>query len=251
MKKEQYLESIEDLMQIIDEERDEKVKARCWTFIVYPESAPVDWIDRLEELFVQFAISPLHCLDLNEDGTQKKPHYHVMLAFDGPATYNQARTISADLTNGTPPFRVHSARAMIQYFCHINNPDKVRYDEQDIRSFHGLDIESLLLKADSYYRHVSDLIDDYVLNHKIDEYSDLLILCKQHDQTSMEPDWTYCVKHKYTNHYKLLVNSIRNSNTVSKAEKRLNEKIEQIENEISNKLKALNQLQIDIDRKLG
>lgn len=241
-------ETLENLADIIDLERDEKAKARCWTFLVYEDSAPQDWREQLQALFVQFAISPYHDKDINEDGTPKKPHYHVMIAFDGPATYNQAYTVSKELVFGTPPFRVFSARAMVQYFCHINNPDKYRYNEEDIQAYHGLDIESLLLKSDSYYRKVSDQIDDFILENSIDEYYELLLICKQHDQGSIEPDWTYCVKYKYTNHYKLLITSLRNKNVVSKSEKRLNDYIEKVTEELHSKIRAINARINDIEK---
>ncbi|WP_225354628.1 Rep family protein, partial [Ligilactobacillus murinus] len=54
-------------------------RARTWTFIVYPESAPENWRDLLDEYHVPWVESPLHDKDINPDGTVKKAHWHVIL----------------------------------------------------------------------------------------------------------------------------------------------------------------------------
>lgn len=62
------------------------VKARYWWFVLYPESAREDWRDWLQSTGLPFAISPLHDKDKNPDGTDKKPHHHIIIAFNGPTT---------------------------------------------------------------------------------------------------------------------------------------------------------------------
>ena len=54
-------------------------RTRNYGTVVYPESAPSDWISRLQEQLVPALISPLHDRDINSDGTIKKPHFHVMI----------------------------------------------------------------------------------------------------------------------------------------------------------------------------
>ena len=36
--------------------------------IVYPESAPTDWLDKLEEEHIQALVSPIHDKDIEKDG---------------------------------------------------------------------------------------------------------------------------------------------------------------------------------------
>ena len=43
-----------------------------WTCVIYPESLPTDWVDKLGDLMIPWACSPLHDKDKNEDGTDKK-----------------------------------------------------------------------------------------------------------------------------------------------------------------------------------
>ncbi|MFR2030007.1 MAG: Rep family protein [Collinsella sp.] len=51
-------------------------KTRHWAFIVYPESAPKNWLSILEDLHMQALVSPLHDKDQTAS-RPKKPHWHV------------------------------------------------------------------------------------------------------------------------------------------------------------------------------
>lgn len=75
-------------------------KSRYFTFLVYPESAPEEWIDKLEETGFPMAISPLHDKDLDKnlmekrgDGEiiYKKAHYHVLLVLSNTFTAGAVR----------------------------------------------------------------------------------------------------------------------------------------------------------------
>ena len=57
--------------------KDKRFKTRAWTFIVYPDSAPDDWRDILDDLHIPWCESPLHDKDQNPTGEQKKAHWHV------------------------------------------------------------------------------------------------------------------------------------------------------------------------------
>ena len=59
--------------------------------IVYPESAPSDWMNILEEQHIQALISPLHDKDIDKEGNPKKPHYHVVLIFESLKSPKQAQ----------------------------------------------------------------------------------------------------------------------------------------------------------------
>ena len=60
---------------------------RYWTIVVYPDSAPQDWRQKLDGL--QWVESPLHDKDVNADGTPKKAHWHIMIFNSGKISYNQ------------------------------------------------------------------------------------------------------------------------------------------------------------------
>lgn len=69
------------------------IKGRDWAFIVYPESAPENWREILDDTHIRWIESPLHDKDFNPDGTIKKPHWHVMLSADGPITQKQLKKL--------------------------------------------------------------------------------------------------------------------------------------------------------------
>lgn len=56
-------------------------RTRNYATIVYPESAPPNWISILEDEHIASFISPLHDKDIENDGenTPKKAHYHVIV----------------------------------------------------------------------------------------------------------------------------------------------------------------------------
>ena len=70
----------------IEERKKQDAKSREWWCVVYPESAPDNWRELVQETFLEAFISPLHDKDVLPDGTPKKAHYHVVLAWPGQST---------------------------------------------------------------------------------------------------------------------------------------------------------------------
>lgn len=68
-------------------------RTRNFAGIVYPESAPPNWIELLSEMRIPAFISPLHDQDTNPGGEAKKPHFHVVLMFDSVKTREQAEEV--------------------------------------------------------------------------------------------------------------------------------------------------------------
>ena len=116
-------------------------KTRYWTFVLYPDSAPDNWLDYLKDTHLPIAISPIHNKDINPDNTLKKPHYHVIVAFDGPTTYKNIVDNFTDFLNCPIPKRVMSLRGMYRYLCHLDNPEKFQYDVNDIIHLNDFNIE--------------------------------------------------------------------------------------------------------------
>lgn len=133
-------------------------RTRNFTTIVYPESAPSDWIEQLESLFIPSLISPLHDSDVNPTGEQKKPHYHVILMFDNVKTLAQAKEI-CELFGGVGCEKVNSIRGVARYLCHLDNPDKFRYDEREIRQLCGVDYQALTELASDVDEAAEEILD--------------------------------------------------------------------------------------------
>ena len=73
---------------------------RHYATTIYKESAKDRWEERLEQEFVAAFISPYHDKDVNPTGEPKKPHYHVMIMFDGVKTKEQAKEIFDNIGGG-------------------------------------------------------------------------------------------------------------------------------------------------------
>lgn len=111
-------------------------KNRVWWFVAYPDSLPPDWKNLLDYEMLPLAVSPLHDRDVNDDGTQKKPHYHILCRYDGPTTYNHVLELTRRF-NATIPKTPKSFVAAYEYLTHKNHPDKAQYSSDDIIHMNG------------------------------------------------------------------------------------------------------------------
>ena len=119
------------------------VKKRNWAFVLYPESAPEDWLEKLQLTGLQIAISPLHDKDLDADNKPKKAHYHVILVYGNPTTYNNVKSLT-DSLNQPIPQPLEQVRGYYRYFTHKDNPDKYQYSENEIISINGFNISDFV-----------------------------------------------------------------------------------------------------------
>lgn len=114
-------------------------RTRNFATVVYPDSAPADWMERLDQLHIAALVSPLHDKDKNPSGEPKKAHYHVLLMFESPTDYeNKVAPIFAEI-GGVGRETVGSARGYARYLCHLDNPEKAPYSPSEVRSMGGAD----------------------------------------------------------------------------------------------------------------
>lgn len=149
-------------------------KNRNWTFLIYPDSAPENWFELLQDTGLPFAISPLHNKDLNPTGEQKKPHYHCVVCFPGPTTYNKVNNDICQMLNSPIPKRVLSIVGIYRYFTHKDNPEKYQYNEEDIKTSNGFDIAEYNALTSSQVLIIMKTIQQLIIDKKIYEYSDLM-----------------------------------------------------------------------------
>ena len=140
-------------------------KGYKWTFIVYPDSLPEDWKNKLDNELIRTAISPLH--QPEKDGKEeerKKPHYHIILDFcKSTKTRKQIHTICKDLLNGTECEKVQSPIGIYEYLIHKNHPEreqfKMGFDE--IIHLNGFNLEDFTkLENPDNIRQVLQIIND-------------------------------------------------------------------------------------------
>ncbi len=161
------------------------IRTRNYTFVAYPDSAPADWEQIIDSFHIAWVRSPLHDKDVNPDGTQKKPHWHVMIAFDGPKTQEQAQEI-ANSVNATIVQDVKSTRAMIRYMIHMDNPEKAQYSKSDIACHGGFDLEDMLQTSNQTKLDVLKEILAYVVEADICEYEDIVLYAMYNEPTWFE-----------------------------------------------------------------
>lgn len=170
-------------------------RTRNFATVVYPESAPAEWRNILIEQFIPAFISPLHNADINPGGEIKKEHYHVMIMFDGVKTIEQAKAVF-DLIGGVGCEIVQSTRGYARYLCHLDNPEKAQYSQEDVVALCGADYNSVISLVTDKYKAIKEIIA-FCCENEMYKYCDLLEYCMVE-----RPDWfrtlcdngTYVVK---------------------------------------------------------
>ena len=151
-------------------------RTRNFATVIYPESAPENWQDILSEQKVPAFISPLHDKDINPYGEPKKPHYHVVVMYEGVKTMEQAENLFNQI-GGVGNEKVQSIRGYARYLCHLDNPEKHQYNQEDVRCLGGADYVSTIGLALDKYKAIGEMID-YCVENKIYSYAALLRYCR-------------------------------------------------------------------------
>ena len=117
-------------------------KCRNWIAVLYQESVKPDWLHILEESCISAFVSPLHTGD-NDD---IKPHYHIILMYDGPTTYENALADFQSLGTVKICKIVRSLVGSSRYLCHLDNPTKQQFPDykDQLLEFAGADYEYII-----------------------------------------------------------------------------------------------------------
>lgn len=157
------------------------IKKRAWALVCYPESLPQDWQDFLSKTGLEIAISPLHDKDINPDNTPKKSHYHVILVYQNPTTYKNVKENVCEYLNCPAPQPLESVKGYYRYLTHRDNPEKYQYNDSEIITLNGFDINDMvnmtINELCAYLNKITDFIEDL----HITEYRDLILLLKKDD----------------------------------------------------------------------
>lgn len=129
----------------------------AYTFISYPESSDIEKIKiALDSAGWDFEISPLHDKDVKEDGTLKKPHYHIIVGFRRKVPeFKDFKSYIKDVGGVVPPYNdciVHDIEELDKYLPHDENCDsadgKAIYNEEDIYRSETWDIAAYITYTD-------------------------------------------------------------------------------------------------------
>lgn len=151
-------------------------RTRNYATVVYPESAPNNWLTVLSEQCIPCFVSPLHDKDTNPTGEPKKPHYHVLIMFENVKTVEQARCIF-DLIGGVGCETVQAIRGYARYLCHLDNPEKAQYSPDDVIMYGGADYLATIGLVTDKYKAIGEMID-FCCTNQVYSYSDLLEWCR-------------------------------------------------------------------------
>lgn len=155
-------------------------KYRNYAFIVYPESMREDFFERLESLKLPVFVSPLHDLDVKDDGSLKKPHYHVILRYACQVSVSRATKDLLSLGVSQPPEIVKSLRAYSRYLCHLDQPKKAQYRIDDVRQIMCSDYKDICkLTGFSDVMAQMDAIEDIIDDFDIISYRALCRVIRQ------------------------------------------------------------------------
>lgn len=157
---------------------------RNFACVVYPdsESTPEHWRSILEEFKTPVLVSPLHDKDFNVTGEPKKPHFHVLIFFEGMKSPEQVRELF-DQIGGVGLETVNSLRGYARYLCHLDNPDKHQYLPSDVLQLSGADFFDIISLPSDRYGMIGEMID-YCQAEYIFSYAALLIYAR-----SYREDW--------------------------------------------------------------
>ncbi len=162
-----------------------------WNVIVYPESAPENWIELLRERQFRFAVSPLHDMDewkhdnpeyINQDtgekiekgslykrGDKKKAHWHVIILLDQRTAYTDINAELQQLLHCPYIQKCRSVFDSYNYFLHMNAPDKYQgYSKDDIQEFNGFRVVPNKYECSILMSEMVDIIEQ----HHIEDWKD-------------------------------------------------------------------------------
>lgn len=188
---------------------EKNVKKRNWAFLVYPESAPADWLEILRKTGLQCAISPLHDRDLNATGEPKKAHYHVIACYSGPTSYNVVKALTESL-NAPIPQPLEQVRGYYRYLTHKDNPEKVQYSESGICTLNGFSILDFVELTRSEVISIKRELQTLIRDADITEYSDFMDLLQDSDMLQQ-----YDVASSNTYFFEKYISSRRNKSKLS------------------------------------
>lgn len=146
-------------------------KKRHWAFILYPESAPADWRETIEKTGLKAAISPIHDRDVTKDGNLKKEHYHIIVSYNGPVTYENAKSLTDSLGQPIPQI-VENVDGYYRYLWHDEAQNKAVYSEKDVILLNGFKAPAKTCNGSEYDEQMIQLIQ-YIKEHQIKEFSEL------------------------------------------------------------------------------
>lgn len=158
-------------------------RTRNFATVVYPDSAPADWKEKLDQLHVAAFISPLHDKDVNPNGELKKAHYHVLVMFEGPKDYDTQVKPIFDEIGAVGREIVNSARGYARYLCHLDNPEKATYSPSEVLCMGGADYYGVVTLPTDDLKVITE-IKRFCRENEIYSLAEIIDIAE-----SLHPEW--------------------------------------------------------------
>lgn len=158
-------------------------RSNKWTFLIYQDSTPENYLEILEELHIPFILSPWHDKDVNkETGEFKKAHKHGALFFESLKSYSQVSELLTEKLNTPAHIEVvMSPKGMYDYFTHAENPDKSQYDINDIESGCGFELDKFLIEQSPSF--FLETVIDIITENDFTEFEGLVHYARYKDNS--------------------------------------------------------------------
>lgn len=176
-----------------------KDKGRYFTFVLYPESIPEDWLLQLEALDIAMAISPLHDSDKADDGNGiKKPHYHVIYIAKNPVTVDGIRKKIQRTLGKKSISYVEIIDAIRNYYLYLTHESKDAikkkkklYDKKDIIHLNGFDIDRYITLDMAEKNEILDTTIELILEYGFENIVDFMEFYSSHGKEHGLPTYRF------------------------------------------------------------
>jgi len=124
-----------------------------------------------------------------------------MIVFDGPMS-NVTPNKIADDVNSPIPKAVGSAKGLVRYMIHLDNPEKYQYEKNEIIGHGGVDIDSFFELTTTNRLEVLKQISRYVIDNNIVNFVNLVEYA-----ISKNDDWFTVIADKNTLYINKLIDA--------------------------------------------
>ena len=167
-----------------------------WSFIIYQDSVPDNYLERLKATGMQIALSPWHDKDSwNHDspemvnaetgeiiprgaryktGDHKKTHRHGICKTDKKCSWREMNALLQNILHCPYIQKCRSLKGAFEYFLHLNSPEKYQgYFKDEIIRINGFVIEPTKMEQGVLYDEIVQVVIGY-------GYTTWTEVCKQY-----------------------------------------------------------------------
>lgn len=153
-------------------------RVRNIAMMLYEDSCVPEWKQILEDEHIP-SMWIYHNRDKNPDGEDKKPHWHVLVCYEGKKSPEQLQALADALGAANHQYQeVQSMRGYARYLCHMDNPEKAQYDSSEVHTV-AIDYQAIVGMASDKYKSIAEMMD-FCEQENIFSYYELMNYARIH-----------------------------------------------------------------------